>query len=65
MLSPEDYKVAVEKLKKALKKKKSNTETQTTQDNQSLSTYIANLNENKQSIRHINNFIFPQRRAPK
>lgn len=68
-LSQEEYKDVVERYKDALKKKKSNTktqstqdnqsstETQSTQDNQSLLAYIANLSENKQTIRHINNFI--------
>lgn len=57
-LSPDDYKAAVERYKAALKKKRSSSGEQTTQDNQSLSMYIANLSENKQTIRHINNFIF-------
>lgn len=55
-LSPQDYKDAVERFKKALNKKKESN-AQTSNDQQSLSAYIANLSEHKQVIRKLIDFV--------
>ena len=57
-LSPQDYKDAVERFKNALNKKKKESNTQTSNDQQSLSAHIANLFEYNKKIQKLNTYLF-------